>query len=102
MDEVIIGAPFSVTKEVLEKVYKVSLVVHGKTDENYFDIDGKDPYAYPKELGIYKEVKTKFSYLTVDVIVGRIISQRKMYEERNRKKEAKEIALLSKGSTLVN
>lgn len=98
MDEVIIGAPFSVTKEVLEKVYKVSLVVHGKTKENYLDADGKDPYRYPKEIGIYREIETKFSYLTVDVIVGRILGQRKIYEERNRKKEAKEIALLSSDS----
>ncbi|ORX72230.1 Nucleotidylyl transferase [Linderina pennispora] len=54
VDEVIIGAPFSVTKDVLESVYHVSVVVHGASDQP-LDIDGTDPYALPKELGIYRE-----------------------------------------------
>lgn len=43
VDEVIIGAPHSVTKQVLEKVYKVDIVVHGVTPVHP-DIDESDPY----------------------------------------------------------
>lgn len=43
VDEVIIGAPFSVTKDVLEKVYKIHLVVHGATDVDN-DENAVDPY----------------------------------------------------------
>jgi ethanolamine-phosphate cytidylyltransferase len=43
VDEVIIGAPYSVTKDVLGKVYNVSIVAHGNTPTEP-DLDGKDPY----------------------------------------------------------
>jgi ethanolamine-phosphate cytidylyltransferase len=43
VDEVIIGAPYSVTKDVLEKVAKVDLVIHG-VDPAIPDVDGQDPY----------------------------------------------------------
>lgn len=88
VDEVIIGAPYSVTKEVLEKVCKVHIVAHGN-DEALPDIDGKDPYALPKELGIYRRVETPSSNITTQSIIDRIIEHRKMYEERNRRKAQK-------------
>ncbi|RUS19873.1 hypothetical protein BC937DRAFT_86778 [Endogone sp. FLAS-F59071] len=43
VDEVIIGAPYSVTEGVLGKVYKVDIVAHGNTPTEP-DLDGKDPY----------------------------------------------------------
>jgi ethanolamine-phosphate cytidylyltransferase len=43
VDEVIIGAPYSVTKDVLGKVYNVGLVAHGNTPTEP-DLDGTDPY----------------------------------------------------------
>ena len=43
VDEVIIGAPYSVTEDVLSKVYKVDIVAHGNTS-TFPDLDGKDPY----------------------------------------------------------
>ena len=46
MDEVIIGAPFSVTKDVLEKVYKINCVVHGATEVDS-DVNSVDPYEVP-------------------------------------------------------
>ncbi len=42
MDEVIIGAPYSVTKEMIEQAH-ISLVVHG-TDEVLPALDSSDPY----------------------------------------------------------
>ena len=48
VDEVVIGAPYSVTKELMDH-FKVDIVVHGKT-EVCRDIDGTDPYAVRKFL----------------------------------------------------
>lgn len=88
----IIGAPYSVTSAFIKK-YRIYKVLHG-TSPCSLDIDGTDPYAVPKSLNIYEQIETSFSYLTTKMIIDRIIEQRAMYEERNRKKEAKEIAML--------
>lgn len=94
VDEVIIGAPYSVTKDLLNGSFKISLVIHGKTSVEP-DIDAEDPYKLPKELKIYCEVETPFSHLTTQMMVERIICRRQEYEERNRKKQAKEIAAIN-------
>ena len=43
VDEVVIGAPYSVTKELIEH-FKVHLVVHGSNTEVMMNPDGSDPY----------------------------------------------------------
>ncbi|KAI8823557.1 uncharacterized protein EV422DRAFT_493933 [Fimicolochytrium jonesii] len=88
VDEVIIGAPYSVSKDVLEKVYNVSIVVHGSTSIDK-DIDGSDPYRLPKDLKIYKQIESPLGSLTTDTIVSRILAHRRLYEERNRRKAEK-------------
>jgi ethanolamine-phosphate cytidylyltransferase len=42
VDEVVIGAPYKVTKELMEH-FKVDVVVHGKSFV-LPDVDGSDPY----------------------------------------------------------
>lgn len=79
-------------------MYKIAEVVHGKTAVHP-DANSQDPYKIAKDLGIYVEVDHPFSYLTSDVIIERIVSNRQKYEERNRKKEAKEIAMIAKQSS---
>lgn len=104
VDEVIIGAPYSVSADLLKSA-RVHRVVHGATSYPP-DVDGQDPYATPKALGIYAEVRTDYSGMTAESIIERIIAQRHVYEERNRKKLAKDAAaeqrkassLLSNGS----
>jgi len=44
VDQIIIGAPYSVTEAILSVVPKVHIVVHGFT-ESVPDLDGKDSYA---------------------------------------------------------
>lgn len=39
----IIGAPYSVTEDILNKEYNVAVVIHGTTSSE-LDIDGADPY----------------------------------------------------------
>ncbi|KAJ1951551.1 choline phosphate cytidylyltransferase [Linderina macrospora] len=91
VDEVIIGAPFSVTKDVLETVYHVDVVVHGASDQP-LDIDGKDPYELPKELDIYREVDHPALHMTTTAIIDRIIESRHVYIERQARKAKKALA----------
>lgn len=92
VDEVVIGAPYSVTKDVLEDVYHVSVVVHGASDNQPLDIDGKDPYELPRKLGIYREVEHPRLDLTTTNIIERIILNRHVYIERQARKAKKALA----------
>jgi len=89
VDEVVIGAPYSVTSEMMNH-FNVSVVCHGNTNVMH-DVDGQDPYAFPKKEGKFVLVDSGNS-LTTEMLVQRILSRRLDYEERNSKKEAKEMA----------
>jgi len=91
VNQVIIGAPYTVTKELISQ-FKVDVVVHGKTRITD-DVDGTDPYRYAKQLGIFKELDSESSLTTAD-IVQRIIRHKLEYEARNKKKETKELAVI--------
>ncbi|XP_033923236.1 ethanolamine-phosphate cytidylyltransferase isoform X2 [Melopsittacus undulatus] len=91
VSEVVIGAPYAVTADLLDH-FKVTLVCHGMT-EVVPDKDGSDPYEEPKRRGIFQLVDSG-SNLTTDLIVQRIIKNRLEFEARNQKKEAKELAVL--------
>lgn len=88
VSEVVIGAPYKVTKELLEH-FNVDVVVRGKTTYSICD-DLSDPYQIPKEMGIYHEVDSE-NDMSTQKIVARIIANRIKFRERNQKKEAKEI-----------
>lgn len=49
MNEVVIGAPYSVTKELMAH-FKVDVVCHGQTDIS-LENGVHDPYAIPKTMG---------------------------------------------------
>ncbi|KAA0201567.1 hypothetical protein HAZT_HAZT004662 [Hyalella azteca] len=89
VSEVVIGAPYSVTDDLLDQL-KVDLVCHGATEISP-DEDGSDPYQVPKSRGIFEMVASGNS-MTTDRIVERIIEHRLEFELRNRNKEKKERA----------
>ncbi|XP_047006432.2 ethanolamine-phosphate cytidylyltransferase [Ictalurus punctatus] len=91
VSEVVIGAPYTVSKDLLDH-FKVDLVCHGKT-EVFPDRDGSDPYAVPRRKGILRIVDSG-NTLTTDDIVQRIIKNRLLFEARNQKKEATEMAVI--------
>jgi len=86
-DEVVIGAPYTVSKELMEQL-KIDVVVHGD-DHAKPDQDGRDPYEVPKELEKFALIKHTPGMDVYDV-VQRIIDNRVKYEERNKKKHEKE------------
>lgn len=66
VDEVVIGAPWEITQDLITS-FNICFVVQGtisKVDEEVKSkrkgsleyIDARDPYAIPRELGIYREV----------------------------------------------
>lgn len=70
--------------------FKIDIVCHGETPIAK-DIDGSDPYALPRKLGKFRIVKSGNS-LTTERLVQRIVERRLDYENRNAKKEKKELA----------
>lgn len=109
MNEVVIGAPYSVTTDLMNH-FKVSVVCHGQT-EIPLENGVNDPYAVPKTMGKFISVDsgTKSHWInekiipsnshssfigntmTTEKIVERIIAHRIDFEQRNLKKEKKEI-----------
>lgn len=84
-----IGAPYDVSKELIEQL-NVDTVCHGQT---YIPSSHGDPYAIPKSMGKFVLMDSG-NTITTEQIVERIIKNRIEYEERNLKKEKKEIAVI--------
>jgi len=99
VSEVIIGAPYIVTQDLI-KQFGINLVVHGWTNSG-FDENGQDCYAVPKQMGIFKNIDTG-NRLTTNAIVQRIIEHRLDFELRNKKKEDREVSHVIKSSTSTN
>nr|XP_054763002.1 ethanolamine-phosphate cytidylyltransferase-like isoform X2 [Lytechinus pictus] len=88
VDEVVIGAPYRVTSELLDH-FDVDVVVQGKT-EIHPGADGSDPYEEPKKRGIFQLVDSG-NNMSASKIVERIISNRIRFQKRNKDKEEKEL-----------
>ncbi|CAM0151236.1 unnamed protein product [Urochloa decumbens] len=88
VDEVIIGAPWDVSKDMIT-TFNISLVVHGTIAENMdFMEDDSNPYAVPKAMGIYRRLESPLD-ITTSTIIRRIVANHEAYQ-RNEKKEASE------------
>ncbi|GMM34404.1 ethanolamine-phosphate cytidylyltransferase [Saccharomycopsis crataegensis] len=100
VDSMVLGAPYINTKSYFSKL-KATFgvdeikVFHGPTIEIEFETqdnsaepsDKNDVYRLERELGILQTVGAhKFDNITTESIVGRILDNRKAYEERQRKK----------------
>ncbi|KAL4564454.1 hypothetical protein LXL04_028518 [Taraxacum kok-saghyz] len=91
VDEVIIGAPCHITKDMIT-TFNISLVVHGTVSEGNSSLNGKldlDPYSVPKSMGIFKMLDSPKNITTTSV-AQRIKANHEIYEKRNAKKEASE------------
>ncbi|KAJ3443048.1 ethanolamine-phosphate cytidylyltransferase [Anaeramoeba flamelloides] len=84
VDEVIIGAPFNVTKKMIEDM-NISKVLHGTT-ELRIPKDAPNPYKVPKDLGIYEEIESveKFNYMSERQICMRVLENRLIFDKRNK------------------
>lgn len=85
VDEVIIGAPWEVSKDMIT-TFNISLVVHGICGEGYEVQNGNiDPYAAPRAAGILTEIKMPRN-ITTSTIIKRIVANHEAFKIRNEKK----------------
>ncbi|KAI8616307.1 hypothetical protein BC830DRAFT_1063540 [Chytriomyces sp. MP71] len=89
VNEVIVGAPEVVNKDVLCKIAKVNVVCNLKEADISLTAHGADPYALPKDLGIFEEIEARLSDMTTQTVMDRIFENKKVYEARNAKKMEK-------------
>ncbi|PNX94147.1 ethanolamine-phosphate cytidylyltransferase, partial [Trifolium pratense] len=79
VDEVIIGAPWEVSKDMIT-TFNISLVVHGTTAENTdFQKEQSNPYAVPISLGIFQILDSPLD-ITTTTIIRRIVSNHEAYQ----------------------
>ncbi|XP_008244222.1 PREDICTED: ethanolamine-phosphate cytidylyltransferase [Prunus mume] len=89
VDEVIIGAPWEISKDMIT-TFNISLVVHGTVAENNnFQKEQGNPYEVPISMGIFKVLNSPLD-ITTSTIIRRIVSNHEAYQIRNEKKAASE------------
>ncbi|XP_068638103.1 ethanolamine-phosphate cytidylyltransferase-like isoform X2 [Aristolochia californica] len=88
VDEVIIGAPRGVTKDMMT-TFNISLVVCGTVGESNCLLYDGDPYSVPKSMGIFQMIESPRSTTTTSV-ARRIIANLDAFKMRNKKKEESE------------
>lgn len=90
VDEVVVGAPYILSDELIRS-NQVSIVTTGTVqDKSTAPEIPEDRFAVAKMLGIFQQLESPLTLTTSDIL-DRIKAQRKLYEERNAKKEAREI-----------
>jgi ethanolamine-phosphate cytidylyltransferase len=89
VDEVIIGAPMEVSKDMMT-TFNISLVVHGTVAENNdFQKENGNPYAVPISMGIFKVLDSPLD-ITTTTIIRRIVANHEAYQKRHEKKSESE------------
>merc|ERR1712130_932217 len=85
VDDVLIGAPWKITKSVLNSLNVKYVVL---TENTKFAKDEMDRYRVPKEMGILKELETDSNY-TTDNLMQTIVEQQEILENQNKNKVQK-------------
>ncbi|KAJ0262301.1 Ethanolamine-phosphate cytidylyltransferase [Hirschfeldia incana] len=89
VDEVIIGAPWEVSKDTIT-TFNIWKVVHGTVAESDdFQKEEDNPYAVPKSMGIFEVLESPLD-ISTSTIIKRIVGNHEAYQKRNLKKEASE------------
>ncbi|KAJ8428780.1 hypothetical protein Cgig2_014388 [Carnegiea gigantea] len=87
VDEVIIGAPREVSKDISQHSTS-RFVVHGTVAESDdFQWEKDNPYAVPMSMGIFKIIQSPLD-VTTSTIIRRIVANQEAYQKRNDKKAA--------------
>jgi ethanolamine-phosphate cytidylyltransferase len=94
VDEVIIGAPWKVTDDMIQSL-KINIVVQGTTTKldpelNYSNIKPEeDPYEIPKKLGIFQSIHSNYD-LSNDILIERLMKNREVYIQKYLNKAKKD------------
>jgi len=93
VDDIVIGAPWAVTAEMIEMMH-IKKVVHGVQPIECIHIDNdpsssEDPYLEAKKAGVYVSIDSGETVTPVE-IVERVSKRQALFEERNKKKVLKD------------
>ncbi|KAK1355512.1 Ethanolamine-phosphate cytidylyltransferase [Heracleum sosnowskyi] len=89
VDEVIIGAPWEVSKDMIT-TFNISIVVHGTVaEDNDYQKEKRIPYDVPVSMGIVKLLDSPLD-ITTSTIIKRIVSNHEAYQKRNERKAESE------------
>lgn len=93
VDDVVIGAPWAVTREMIEMMH-IRKVVHGVQPIEAIHLQNdpsaaEDPYDEAKRAGVYVCLDSGEAVTPLD-IVQRVARQHMVFEERNKKKVLKD------------
>lgn len=89
VDDVVIGVPYTVTKELIESL-KIDVVLTGVVcDPIDSEAGAVDPYAVPREMGICVEVNSECP-LTTDSLIERVVQNRVAFLKRQAEKKVKD------------
>lgn len=82
VDAIILGSPYSPTKQFLKKLPgNITAVYHGPTPLE------QDPYTDLEDTGLLKNVGSHhYDHMNTEYIVNRVLGNKKSYEERQKKK----------------
>ncbi|KAM7532125.1 hypothetical protein LguiB_035535 [Lonicera macranthoides] len=85
VDEVIIGAPWEVSNDMIA-TFNISLVVHGRVaEDNDYQKENRNPYEVPISMGILQVLDSPLD-ITTSTIIRRIVSNHEAYQKRNERK----------------
>ena len=89
VDDVVIGAPYIITEDLIRSL-NIKKVVHVISDEDQVKEEYRniDPYAVPKEQGIYTELPKIENDLTLEQIALRVAQNRAAFQKKLVKKVA--------------
>ena len=91
VDDVVIGAPFIVTKDLITSL-NIKKVVHVQSREDKVKAEHADldQFKVPKEMRIFVELPPVANDLTVEDIAQRIANNKAQFEAKFNKKKASE------------
>lgn len=93
VNEVIIGAPYSITDELMN-YFDVAMVVYGQHPVEPDD-NGEDPFLVPAAAGKLSKINS-FNSLTTEDVVERIQKRQEELQKSSKEKEIKENEILQK------
>ncbi|OHT09868.1 cytidyltransferase-related domain containing protein [Tritrichomonas foetus] len=83
VDDVIIGAPYIITKELMDQI-EPHVVVEGSAPTR---TNEEDAFRVPKELGIFQRIESDYPTMSAKDVVHRVINNFSIYAKRNQSKE---------------
>jgi ethanolamine-phosphate cytidylyltransferase len=83
VDDVIIGAPPVITKELIDQI-EPSIVVEGSSPSRR---NGEEAFRLPKQLGIFQQIQSDYPEFTARQVICRVLENYSLFAERNLKRE---------------